>query len=50
MLSVVAEVAQTWNFRMYLWLGAMLLAMLVLFLAAIAVFAGNERHQRDIHS
>ena len=47
MLPVVAEVAQTWNFRMYLWLGAMLLAMLVLFLAAVAVFAGSENTGRS---
>lgn len=41
-------VAQTqdivgWDYRMWLWIGSMLLALLILFLAAVAVFVGRSR-------
>lgn len=35
--------ATGWDYRMYMWLGAMLLVGLILFVAAVAVFVGRSR-------
>lgn len=46
MLVIIADIAQQWDYRMYLWIGSMLLVVVVLFLAAVAVFVGSERERR----
>ena len=35
-----------WDYRMFLWLGFLLFVILLLFVAAIAVFVGRDRVQK----
>ena len=37
---------QQWDYRMFMWLGSMLLVFLILFMAAVAVFVGRSRSEK----
>ena len=49
-MSIIAQMQEFhgWDYRIFLWIGSMLLVLLILFLAAIAVFLGRARSQEQL--
>lgn len=45
MSLIIAQTQEAfgWDYRMWLWIGSMLLVLLILFLAAVAVYVGRSR-------
>ena len=46
-MTIIAQMTEMhgWDYRMWMWIGSMLIVLLILFVASVAVFVGRERSQ-----